>query len=147
MTVEFTQGSIDSACSSIHGCNFPCRQESHSCAFQERIPCRLAGSHETAFDIQGRHTYFVLMDVLRILFNILLFTASLFAAALFVEKIYAGRWKWAARVAATSVGAFRAWGARITRTPVKAIAVPAEKNEVKRRAAPIARMPNKVPRI
>jgi hypothetical protein len=36
------------------------------------------------------------MDVLRILFNILLFTASLFAAALFVEKIYAGRWKWAA---------------------------------------------------
>jgi hypothetical protein len=36
------------------------------------------------------------MDVMRILFNILLFTASLFAAALFVEKIYAGRWKWAA---------------------------------------------------
>jgi len=36
------------------------------------------------------------MDVLRILFNILLFTASLFAAALAVEKIYAGRWKWAA---------------------------------------------------
>ena len=36
------------------------------------------------------------MDALRILFNILLFTASLFAAALFVEKIYAGRWKWAA---------------------------------------------------
>jgi len=36
------------------------------------------------------------MDVFRILFNILLFTASLFAAALFVEKIYAGRWKWAA---------------------------------------------------
>jgi hypothetical protein len=35
------------------------------------------------------------MDVLRILFNILLFTASLFAAALAVEKIYAGRWKWA----------------------------------------------------
>lgn len=36
------------------------------------------------------------MDVLRILFNILLFTASLFAAALLVEKIYAGRWKWVA---------------------------------------------------
>ena len=36
------------------------------------------------------------MDALRILFNILLFTASLFAAALFVEKIYAGRWKWVA---------------------------------------------------
>lgn len=36
------------------------------------------------------------MDVLRILFNILLFTASLFAAALLVEKIYAGRWKWLA---------------------------------------------------
>jgi len=36
------------------------------------------------------------MDVLRILFNILLFTASLFAAALVVEKIYAGRWKWVA---------------------------------------------------
>jgi len=36
------------------------------------------------------------VDALRILFNILLFTASLFAAALFVEKIYAGRWKWAA---------------------------------------------------
>jgi len=36
------------------------------------------------------------MDALRILFNILLFTASLFAAALFVEKIYAGRRKWAA---------------------------------------------------
>ncbi len=36
------------------------------------------------------------MDVLRILVNILLFTVSLFAAALFVEKIYAGRWKWAA---------------------------------------------------
>lgn len=34
------------------------------------------------------------MDALRILFNILLFTASLFAAALLVEKIYAGRWKW-----------------------------------------------------
>jgi hypothetical protein len=34
------------------------------------------------------------MDVLRILFNILLFTVSLFAAALAVEKIYAGRWKW-----------------------------------------------------
>ncbi len=33
---------------------------------------------------------------MRILFNILLFTASLFTAALFVEKIYAGRWKWAA---------------------------------------------------
>jgi hypothetical protein len=36
------------------------------------------------------------MDALRILFNILLFTASLFAAALVVEKIYAGRWKWMA---------------------------------------------------
>jgi len=36
------------------------------------------------------------MDALRILFNILLFTVSLFAAALLVEKIYAGRWKWAA---------------------------------------------------
>jgi len=36
------------------------------------------------------------MDVLRILFNILLFTGSLFAAALLVEKIYAGRWKWVA---------------------------------------------------
>jgi len=36
------------------------------------------------------------MDALRILFNILLFTASLFAAALLVEKIYAGRWKWVA---------------------------------------------------
>ncbi len=36
------------------------------------------------------------MDALRILFNILLFTASLFAAALVVEKIYAGRWKWLA---------------------------------------------------
>ena len=36
------------------------------------------------------------MDALRILFNILLFTASLFAAPLFVEKIYAGRWKWVA---------------------------------------------------
>ena len=36
------------------------------------------------------------MDALRILFNILLFTASLFAAALAVEKIYAGRWKWVA---------------------------------------------------
>ena len=36
------------------------------------------------------------MDALRILFNILLFTASLFAAALIVEKIYAGRWKWVA---------------------------------------------------
>ena len=36
------------------------------------------------------------MDVLRILLNIILFTASLFAAALFVEKIYAGRWKWVA---------------------------------------------------
>ena len=36
------------------------------------------------------------MDALRILFNILLFTASLFAAALVVEKIYAGRWKWVA---------------------------------------------------
>ena len=34
------------------------------------------------------------MDALRILFNILLFTASLFTAALLVEKIYAGRWKW-----------------------------------------------------
>jgi hypothetical protein len=34
------------------------------------------------------------MDALRILFNILVFTASLFAAALVVEKIYAGRWKW-----------------------------------------------------
>ena len=34
------------------------------------------------------------MDALRILFNILLFTASFFAAALAVEKIYAGRWKW-----------------------------------------------------
>ena len=33
---------------------------------------------------------------MRILFNILLFTASLFATALFVEKIYAGRWKWVA---------------------------------------------------
>jgi hypothetical protein len=57
---------------------------------------RLARSHETAFDIQGQHAYFVLMDVFRILFNILLFTTSLFAAALFVEKIYAGRWKWVA---------------------------------------------------
>jgi hypothetical protein len=36
------------------------------------------------------------MDVLRILFNILLFTAALFVAALVVEKIYAGRWKWVA---------------------------------------------------
>ena len=36
------------------------------------------------------------MDALRILFNIVLFTASLFAAALLVEKIYAGRWKWVA---------------------------------------------------
>jgi hypothetical protein len=36
------------------------------------------------------------MDVLRILFNVLLFTASLFTAALVVEKIYAGRWKWVA---------------------------------------------------
>jgi hypothetical protein len=36
------------------------------------------------------------VDILRILFNILLFTASLFAAALVVEKIYAGRWKWVA---------------------------------------------------
>jgi hypothetical protein len=36
------------------------------------------------------------MDALRILFNILIFTASLFAAALLVEKIYAGRWKWLA---------------------------------------------------
>jgi len=36
------------------------------------------------------------MDALRILFNIVLFTASLFAAALVVEKIYAGRWKWVA---------------------------------------------------
>ena len=36
------------------------------------------------------------MDALRILFNVLLFTASLFAAALVVEKIYAGRWKWVA---------------------------------------------------
>ena len=36
------------------------------------------------------------MDALRILFNILIFTASLFAAALVVEKIYAGRWKWVA---------------------------------------------------
>lgn len=36
------------------------------------------------------------MDVLRILFNVLLFTAVLFAAALLVEKIYAGRWKWVA---------------------------------------------------
>jgi hypothetical protein len=36
------------------------------------------------------------MDALRILFNVLLFTASLFAAAWFVEKIYAGRWKWLA---------------------------------------------------
>lgn len=36
------------------------------------------------------------MDALRILFNILLFTASLFAAAFAVEKIYAGRWKWVA---------------------------------------------------
>lgn len=37
-----------------------------------------------------------MMDALRILLNILVFTASLFAAALLVEKIYAGRWKWAA---------------------------------------------------
>jgi hypothetical protein len=36
------------------------------------------------------------MDALRILFNILIFTASLFAAALAVEKIYVGRWKWVA---------------------------------------------------
>ena len=36
------------------------------------------------------------MDALRILFNVLLFTASLFVAALVVEKIYAGRWKWVA---------------------------------------------------
>ncbi|HEX7504338.1 MAG TPA: hypothetical protein VF336_03635 [Syntrophales bacterium] len=36
------------------------------------------------------------MDALRILFNILIFTAALFAAALAVEKIYAGRWKWVA---------------------------------------------------
>jgi hypothetical protein len=36
------------------------------------------------------------MDALRILFNILLFTAALFVAALVVEKIYAGRWKWVA---------------------------------------------------
>ena len=36
------------------------------------------------------------MDALRILFNILLFTASLFATALLVEKIYASRWKWVA---------------------------------------------------
>ena len=36
------------------------------------------------------------MDALRILFNVLLFTAALFAAALLVEKIYAGRWKWLA---------------------------------------------------
>jgi ABC-type multidrug transport system permease subunit len=36
------------------------------------------------------------MDALRILVNILLFTASLCAAALVVEKIYAGRWKWVA---------------------------------------------------
>jgi len=36
------------------------------------------------------------MDVLRILFNILLFTAALFVVALVVEKIYAGRWKWVA---------------------------------------------------
>jgi hypothetical protein len=36
------------------------------------------------------------MDVLRILFNILLFIAALFSTALVVEKIYAGRWKWVA---------------------------------------------------
>lgn len=36
------------------------------------------------------------MDVLRILFNILLFTAALFVAALVVEKLYSGRWKWVA---------------------------------------------------
>jgi hypothetical protein len=36
------------------------------------------------------------MDALRILFNILIFTAALFAAALAVEKIYVGRWKWVA---------------------------------------------------
>jgi hypothetical protein len=36
------------------------------------------------------------MDALRILVNILFFTASLFAAAFAVEKIYAGRWKWVA---------------------------------------------------
>ena len=36
------------------------------------------------------------MDALRILLNVLLFTAALFAAALVVEKIYAGRWKWVA---------------------------------------------------
>jgi hypothetical protein len=36
------------------------------------------------------------VDALRILFNILLFTAALFATALVVEKIYAGRWKWVA---------------------------------------------------
>jgi hypothetical protein len=36
------------------------------------------------------------MDALRILFNVLLFTASLFAAALVVEKIYTGRLKWVA---------------------------------------------------
>jgi hypothetical protein len=36
------------------------------------------------------------VDALRILFNVLLFTASLFAAALVVEKIYAGHWKWVA---------------------------------------------------
>ncbi len=50
----------------------------------------------TMFDIRGHQPYFYFMDVLRILFNILLFTASLFAAALLVEKIYAGRWKWVA---------------------------------------------------
>ena len=37
-----------------------------------------------------------MMNVLRILFNILLFTAALSVAALVVEKIYAGRWKWVA---------------------------------------------------
>ncbi len=36
------------------------------------------------------------MDALRILLNVLLFTAALFAAALVVERIYAGRWKWVA---------------------------------------------------
>jgi hypothetical protein len=47
-------------------------------------------------DIGGLPPYDDGMDALRILFNILLFTASLFAAALVVEKIYEGRWKWVA---------------------------------------------------
>ena len=60
----------------------PCRDNCcQATCFSERV------THSAKFDIQGYHPYVALMDALRILFNILLFTASLFAAALVVEKI------------------------------------------------------------